>query len=64
MTRLNKLKGFIKNKDEALLITNEVNIGYFSGFFHSEGYLLVTGENSYLIVDFRYAEAAEKVKRL
>ena len=60
MTRLDKLKGFIKNKDEALLITNEVNIGYFSGFFHSEGYLLVTGENSYLIVDFRYAEAAEK----
>lgn len=60
MTRLDKLKGFIKNKDEALLITNEVNIGYFSGFFHSEGYLLVTIENSYLIVDFRYAEAAEK----
>lgn len=60
MTRLDKLKGFIKNKDEALLITNEVNIGYFSGFFHSEGYLLVTSENSYLIVDFRYAEAAEK----
>ena len=60
MTRLNKLQSFIKNKDEALLITNEVNIGYFSGFFHSEGYLLVTSENSYLIVDFRYAEAAEK----
>ena len=60
MTRLDKLKGFIKNKDEALIITNEVNIGYFSGFFHSEGYLLVTSENSYLIVDFRYAEAAEK----
>ena len=60
MTRLDKLKGFIKNKNEALLITNEVNIGYFSGFFHSEGYLLVTSENSYLIVDFRYTEAAEK----
>ena len=60
MTRLDKLKGFIKNKDEALLITNEVNIGYFSGFFHSEGYLVVTQEEVCLLVDFRYIEAAQK----
>lgn len=58
--RINKLRGFLGNPDEALLLTNEVNIGYFSGFFHSEGYLLVTQQSAVLMVDFRYHEAAQK----
>ena len=58
MNRTEKLRTFIQSADQALLITNEVNIGYFSGFFHSEGYLLVTQKESFLLVDFRYIEAA------
>lgn len=58
--RLEKLRAFISEKDNAVLLTNEVNIGYFSGFFHSEGYLLVTQNQAYLFVDFRYIEAAQK----
>lgn len=60
MKRIDKLKSFINNPEQAVLLINEVNIGYFSGFFHSEGYLLVTQNESYLLVDFRYIEAAKK----
>ena len=40
--RINALRTLISDKKEALLLSNEVNIGYFTGFFHSEGYLAVT----------------------
>lgn len=63
MSKIDKLRAYIKNPNEAILLTNEVNIGYFSGFFHSEGYLLVTQNESYLLVDFRYIEAAQKKSR-
>lgn len=58
--RQNKLRKLLANPDAAILLTNEVNIGYFCGFFHSEGYLLITQEKTYLVVDFRYFEAAQK----
>lgn len=58
--RINKLKKILNNGNEAVLLTNEVNIGYFSGFFRSEGIMLITEEESYLFVDFRYIEAARK----
>lgn len=58
--RINSLRKILKNSNEAVLLTNEVNIGYFSNFFHSEGYLLVTQNNCYLLVDFRYYESAQK----
>ena len=58
--RIDSLKAAINSVDEALLITNEVNIGYFTGFFHSEGALLVTQDKTWLLVDFRYHEAAQK----
>lgn len=58
--RINKLKNVLKNNNEAILLTNEVNIGYFCNFFHSEGVLFVTQNESYLLVDFRYFEAAQK----
>ena len=57
--RSNKLRGILSDR-EAALVTNEKNIGYFCGFFHSEGYLLVTANKSYLFVDFRYIEAAQQ----
>ena len=58
--RLNSLRSFISDKREALLLTDEVNIGYFCGFFHSEGALLVTRSRAVLFVDFRYIEAAKQ----
>lgn len=58
--RTEKLRAFIKSSDTALLIKNEINVGYFSGFQHSEGVFLLTCERSYLLVDFRYFEAAQK----
>ena len=60
--KINTVKSFLK-KAEAALITNEVNIGYFTGFFHSEGALLVTQNSVTLFVDFRYIEAAQKKAR-
>lgn len=45
--------------DAALLISNE-NRRYFTDFVSSAGYLLVTRVEAYLLVDSRYAEAAQK----
>jgi Xaa-Pro aminopeptidase len=56
--RLNKLRDIFDDKNTALLITNEKNIYYFTGFQKSEGALLVTYDEVYLLVDFRYYEAA------
>ncbi len=58
--RINNLKNLLSHGNEAILLTSEVNIGYFCNFFHSEGVMLVTREESYLLVDFRYIEAAQK----
>lgn len=58
--RINALKTVLNNRNEALLITNQKNIGYFCGFFKSEGVMLVTEDETYLFVDFRYIEAARK----
>ena len=58
--RINSLRSFINSSKDAVLLTNEVNIGYFCGFFHSEGYLYVSEHRTVLIVDFRYFEAAQK----
>lgn len=46
-------------KGSAALVTDELSIFYLTGFPHSEGYLLLTEKDSYLLVDFRYIEAAE-----
>ena len=58
--RINRLRDSLGSAKEAFLLTNEVNIGYFCGFFHSEGYLVVTQEKAVLLVDFRYYEAAQR----
>ncbi len=56
--RINAVKDALK-KSQAALVTDETSIFYFTGFPHSEGYLFITQEKSYLLVDFRYIEAAE-----
>lgn len=58
--RIEKLQQLIKEENEALLVTNENNVYYFSGFQHSEGAMLFTEEKTYLLVDFRYIEAARR----
>ena len=45
--------------DYALIISGE-NRRDFTNFVSSSGYLLVTRKEAYLLVDFRYAEAAKK----
>lgn len=48
-----------ENADSALIISNE-NRRYFTDFVSSLGYLLVTRKEAFLLVDFRYGEAAKK----
>ncbi len=56
-----KLPQFIgEDTIDAALIVGAVNRRYFSGFSSSAGVVLVTREQSYLLVDFRYFEAAQK----
>lgn len=45
---------------DGALIFSGTNRRYFTGFVSSLGYLLVTREESYLFVDSRYSEAAQK----
>ncbi len=47
-------------ENEAALVTSDISITYLTGFQHSEGLVLITKENSYFLVDFRYAEAVQK----
>lgn len=58
--RIEQLRRFLTHQQEAALLTNDVNIGYFCGFFHSEGALFITQSRVVLLVDFRYLEAARQ----
>ena len=58
--RIEKLQKNLKNSTRGFLITSNTNRYYFTGFNSSAGCVLVTERNAYLLVDFRYGEAAEK----
>lgn len=45
---------------DSAIITSNHNRRYFTNFSSSLGYILVTKDVSYLLVDFRYIEAAKK----
>ncbi|MBQ8763812.1 MAG: aminopeptidase P family protein [Clostridia bacterium] len=47
-------------KGEAFLITSEENMRYVTGFPHSEGRVLITGNEALFFVDSRYIEAVQK----
>lgn len=49
------------NKNTAFIIESSINRFYFTGLMSSAGYLFVTKEKSYCLVDFRYFEAAKKL---
>lgn len=58
---LDRLKEKIKkDRVDALLITNEINIRYITGFTGSESILLITQKDDYLFTDFRYREQAKQ----
>ena len=60
MSRLGMLAELLPDDaDGAIIISNE-NRRYFTNFVSSLGYLLVTRKDSYLFVDSRYSEAAQK----
>ncbi|MEE0264487.1 MAG: aminopeptidase P family protein [Acutalibacteraceae bacterium] len=61
--RIKRLQSNLRSDYQAFLITSDVNRFYYTGFCSSAGCVLVTRENAYLLVDFRYIEAAQsKVK--
>ena len=47
-------------KTDGILFTSNISQFYYTGFDYSDGYLLITRKNRYLITDFRYEEAAKK----
>ena len=48
-------------QDGALLITGQPNRFYFTGMESSAGMVLITKQNAYFMIDFRYVEKAKKV---
>ncbi len=61
MTAIKKLRSAMLERGiEALLVSDELNQRYLTGFAFSDGYLLVLPESAFLVTDFRYLEAAKK----
>jgi len=50
-------------ENTAFIITSKNNRLYFSGLNSSEGILIVTNNEAYLLVDFRYFEMASKISK-
>ncbi len=61
--RLSTLSELLPDKADSALIISGENRRYFTGFVSSLGYLLITRKQAYLLVDFRYSEAAKKNAR-
>ena len=59
--RLERLRKVLKDRElDSMLVTNPVNRHYMTGFSGTNGFALITLENSFLLTDFRYIEAATK----
>ena len=60
MTRLEKVRNFLKDENlNALVVLDELNQQYLSGFAFTDGLLLITMKRALLITDFRYYEMAQ-----
>lgn len=57
MTRAEQLRAALTA--DAIIITDELNQYYISGFRYTDGYVVVTRESAHIVTDFRYIEAAE-----
>ncbi len=61
MTRLEKIRKVLSKRGlDALIVLDELNQHYLSGFAFTDGLLLITMKKALLITDFRYYEMAEK----
>ncbi len=58
--RISQIAQSLKDADAAL-VSSDISVTYLTGFEHSEGYVLISKDTSYFLVDFRYAEAAQKL---
>lgn len=59
MTRKDKLLAALDLYADAIIVTHKKNQYYLTGFDFDDGYVLITRDQSYLITDFRYIEAAK-----
>ena len=58
--RMSRLRSAMKRKRlSALLVTDEHDLRYLTGFTGSESALLVSRDSAFLLTDFRYVEEAE-----
>lgn len=61
MTRLDKIRKVLSERGlDALVVLDELNQHYLSGFAFTDGLLLITMKKALLITDFRYYEMAQK----
>lgn len=60
MNKFEKLFSVLPADIDAALVTGDVNRRYFTGMKSSAGTILAFKDKAYLIIDFRYIEAAEK----
>lgn len=61
MSHLHRLQDALKEAGfDAAIVSEKVNQRYLSGFDFEDGLILVTPKQSYIITDFRYAEAAQE----
>ncbi len=59
MTQLERFQSTLGGSEfDAAIISSDINRRYLCDFDYSDGFLLVSTSNAYLITDFRYAEAA------
>lgn len=59
MTRVEKIRQTMKERElDALIVLDELNQHYLSGFAFTDGLLLITHTRAFLITDFRYYEMA------
>ena len=60
MNKFERLFEVLPADIDAALITGDVNRRYFTGMKASAGTVLAFKDKAYLIIDFRYIEAAQK----
>lgn len=61
MNRTEAIRAKMKEEGlDALLVTGELNARYLSGYPFTDGLLVITHKNAYLVTDFRYFEDAQK----
>ncbi len=60
MDKISKLSRLLIDDRHAALITSDISRKYLCGFSSSAGVILITREQSYLLIDFRYYEKAKE----